>query len=69
MCHCGRYLPSECQRATAEELSKAKWIKNAKAPVSILKELILKYDAWSRAGGVRKSLLNDDFGEDDNMYG
>lgn len=52
---------------TAEELSKSKWIKNAaKTPVSILKELIIQYDAWSRAGGVRKSLLNNDYAEDDD---
>jgi serine/threonine protein kinase len=50
-----QYL-SKIQRATAEELSKAKWIKSAaKTPVFILKEPILQYDAWSHAGGVRKS--------------
>jgi hypothetical protein len=43
------------QRATAEELSKTKWIKNAmKTHVSVLKEPIIQYNAWSRAGGVRK---------------
>ena len=39
-----------------------------KTPVSILKELILQYDAWSRAGGVRKSLVSDDLAEDDDRH-
>jgi hypothetical protein len=42
--------------------------KRAQTPGSILKELILQYDAWSRAGGVRKSLFNEDSAEDDDRY-
>ncbi|KAF8581957.1 kinase-like protein [Ramaria rubella] len=61
---CLKELPGE--RATAEELSKARWIKSAaKTPVSVLKELIVLYENWSRAGGIRKSLLHEDAAEDD----
>ncbi|KAJ1020108.1 hypothetical protein NDA16_004388 [Ustilago loliicola] len=42
------------ERATSEELNKLKWIKTyAKTPVSVLKELIQSYNAWTKAGGMR----------------
>lgn len=45
------------KRLPAEELSKAKWIKaSAKTPVSVLKELIARYESWQRGGGIRASL-------------
>lgn len=58
------------ERATSEELNKLKWIKaSAKAPVSILKELIQSYNAWTKAGGMRMSLIGAetaDWGEAGN---
>ncbi|CAO1613676.1 unnamed protein product [Jaminaea pallidilutea] len=46
------------ERPGAEELSKSKWIKsNAKTSTSVLKELIAAYNAWTKAGGMRMSLL------------
>lgn len=42
---------------TAEELGKSKWIKSvSKEKVSVLRELILRYDAWAQGGGTRQSL-------------
>ena len=47
------------QRLPAEELSKTKWIKTAgKIPNAILKELLVRYDAWSEGGGTRTSLAD-----------
>jgi hypothetical protein len=41
----------------AEELSKQKWIKqSSKAPVTVLKELIARYDNWINTGGIRTSI-------------
>ncbi|KAF8520023.1 Pkinase-domain-containing protein [Hysterangium stoloniferum] len=64
---CLKEVPGE--RTTAEELTKAKWIKGAaKTPVSILKELVNQYESWSRAGGVRNSLVDDNNdGDDDSL--
>ncbi|PWZ01611.1 kinase-like protein [Testicularia cyperi] len=46
------------ERATSEELAKHKWIKNsAKVSVAILKDLINSYNAWTKAGGMRMSLI------------
>ncbi|CAO1628992.1 unnamed protein product [Sympodiomycopsis kandeliae] len=46
------------ERPGAEELSKSKWIKSsAKVGTSILKDLIATYTAWTKAGGMRMSLL------------
>jgi hypothetical protein len=39
-------------------LSKSKWIKAAKAPVALLKDLIVQYDAWHQAGGTRASIAD-----------
>ncbi|PWN46898.1 Pkinase-domain-containing protein [Violaceomyces palustris] len=51
------------ERPTAEELAKAKWMKGcAKAPVSILKELINAYNAWTKSGGMRMSLIGESLG-------
>ncbi|WFC94422.1 kinase that interacts with cdc31p [Malassezia brasiliensis] len=45
-------------RLSAEELSRTKWIRAyAKLPVSVLRELLAQYAAWTRAGGVRTSLI------------
>ncbi|KAI0051632.1 Pkinase-domain-containing protein [Auriscalpium vulgare] len=46
---CLNEVPSE--RLTAEDLLKHKWItKSAKVPTTILKDLILRYDAWAKTG-------------------
>ena len=46
------------QRPSADELSKSKWVKAAKAPISVLKDLITQYDAWHQAGGTRASIAD-----------
>lgn len=47
------------QRLPAEELSKSKWIKIAsKIPNTLLKEMLVRYDAWSDGGGARTSLAD-----------
>lgn len=57
------------QRATAEELTKTKWIKSvAKMSVSVLKDLIGQYEAWARAGGIRQSILGQDIPEDNERF-
>ncbi|CAO1625964.1 unnamed protein product [Parajaminaea phylloscopi] len=46
------------ERLSAEELSRTKWIKSsAKVGTGILKELITAYNSWTKAGGMRLSLL------------
>ncbi|KAN0060033.1 kinase that interacts with cdc31p [Thecaphora frezii] len=46
------------ERLTSEELTKHKWMKScAKQPVSLLKDLIQQYNAWTKAGGMRMSLI------------
>lgn len=53
--NCLRELPND--RLTADELSRTKWIKSiAKVPVTTLKDLILRYDAWTKGGGTRASM-------------
>ncbi|KAI0949506.1 hypothetical protein AcW1_009097 [Taiwanofungus camphoratus] len=55
--HCLRESPND--RLTAEELSKTKWIKSvSKVPMTILKDLILRYDAWIQSGGTRQSVAD-----------
>lgn len=58
------------ERATSEELTKLKWIKTyAKTPSSVLKEVIQSYNAWTKAGGMRMSLIGAetaDWGEAGN---
>ena len=45
-------------RLSAEELARTKWVRAyAKLPVSVLRELLAQYAAWTRAGGVRTSLI------------
>ncbi|KAI0368280.1 Pkinase-domain-containing protein [Pilatotrama ljubarskyi] len=52
---CLRESPSD--RLSADELSKTKWIQTVrKTPVTILKDLILRYDAWIKGGGSRASM-------------
>lgn len=53
---CLREVPGD--RLSAEELSKSKWIKSAKGSVSILKELLNRYESWTSKGGVRASLAS-----------
>ncbi|OBZ68148.1 Serine/threonine-protein kinase nak1 [Grifola frondosa] len=54
---CLRESPNN--RLTADELSKTKWIKSvAKVPVTTLKDLILRYDAWTKGGGTRASMAD-----------
>ncbi|WWC85430.1 uncharacterized protein L201_000293 [Kwoniella dendrophila CBS 6074] len=44
-------------RLNAEELLKLKWIKQQqKTPLTVLNELIIKYQAWKSSGGQRQSL-------------
>ena len=44
-------------RLSAAELARTRWIRaSARVPVSILRELLASYAAWSRAGGARTSL-------------
>lgn len=50
---------SHMQRLTADELAKTKWVKSvAKAPLSVLTELLHRYDSWVQAGGSRASLAD-----------
>ncbi|OSD07074.1 Pkinase-domain-containing protein [Trametes coccinea BRFM310] len=52
---CLRESPSD--RLSADELSKTKWIQSVrKVPVTILRDLILRYDAWVKGGGTRASM-------------
>ncbi|SCZ97931.1 BZ3500_MvSof-1268-A1-R1_Chr3-3g06464 [Microbotryum saponariae] len=48
-------------RPTADELSRTKWIKSgAKLPMSLLRELIVRYVSWIQTGGQRASLAGLD---------
>ncbi|KAG8718145.1 hypothetical protein FRC08_005856 [Ceratobasidium sp. 394] len=51
---CLQLNPSD--RLPAEELAKSKWVKSAKGSVSILKDLLTRYESWTSKGGVRTSL-------------
>ncbi|PCH43687.1 Pkinase-domain-containing protein [Wolfiporia cocos MD-104 SS10] len=54
---CLRESPAD--RLTADELSKTKWIKSvAKTPLTILKDLIIRYEAWTKSGGTRASMAD-----------
>ncbi|WFC97726.1 kinase that interacts with cdc31p [Malassezia yamatoensis] len=45
-------------RLAAEELMRLKWIRSyGKTPISILRELLAQYASWTKAGGVRTSLI------------
>ncbi|KAG8882992.1 hypothetical protein FRB98_003371 [Tulasnella sp. 332] len=58
MAMCLKELPAD--RLTADELAKAKWIKNSsKVSIALLKELLAKYTGWVQQGGVRDSLAPD----------
>ncbi|KAG9002564.1 hypothetical protein FRB95_008445 [Tulasnella sp. JGI-2019a] len=58
MAMCLKELPAD--RLTADELAKAKWIKNSsKVPITLLKELLVKYTGWVQQGGVRDSIVAD----------
>ncbi|EIN11301.1 kinase-like protein [Punctularia strigosozonata HHB-11173 SS5] len=55
--HCLREQATD--RLSADELLKTKWIKSAaRTNVSILKELIMRYDAWKQTGGTRASIAD-----------
>lgn len=58
-------------RPAAAELLKTKSMKNsAKVPTLILRELIARYEAWRKSGGVRKSLaMGGDLDVDDEFDG
>lgn len=56
-------------RPSAEELSRTKVMKNCKLPVSLLKDLILRYDNWKNRGGVRHSVLPQGGGADNILGG
>ncbi|KAF7973865.1 hypothetical protein HWV62_14076 [Athelia sp. TMB] len=54
---CLRELPSD--RLAADELSKSKWIKSSvKEKISVLRDLILRYDTWMQGGGTRMSIAD-----------
>ncbi|ORY80313.1 kinase-like domain-containing protein [Protomyces lactucae-debilis] len=55
------------ERLPASELLKLKVIKQtAKTPTSILKELVARYEAWRKSGGVRQSIaIQDDLADED----
>ncbi|WFD41812.1 kinase that interacts with cdc31p [Malassezia psittaci] len=45
-------------RLSAEELMRLKWIRShGKTPISVLRELLAQYASWTKAGGVRTSLI------------
>ena len=45
-------------RLSADELARIRWMKaHAKVPVSVLTELLVQYNKWTQAGGIRQSLL------------
>lgn len=64
---CLKERPSE--RPTAEELGKSKWIKTAaKTPVSVLRDLIIRYDNFIAEKGPRASLAVPlDWEEDESL--
>ncbi|KAI0665966.1 kinase-like domain-containing protein [Trametes maxima] len=52
---CLRESPAD--RLSADELFKLKWIQSVrKTPVTTLKDLILRYEAWIKGGGSRASM-------------
>ncbi|KAL7276184.1 kinase that interacts with cdc31p [Rhizina undulata] len=52
---CLNEVPEE--RATVEELQKSKFVKGAKNyPTSMMKDMIVRYEAWANRGGVRDSM-------------
>ncbi|KAF7792280.1 hypothetical protein EIP86_003316 [Pleurotus ostreatoroseus] len=54
---CLKEMPSE--RATADDLLKTKYMKSvSKAAVTILKELLVRYDSWIQSGGSRASMAD-----------
>ena len=45
------------QRLPAEDLLKTRWIKSAsKTPITILKDLLLRYNTWIRTGSKLSDL-------------
>ncbi|KAH9956473.1 Pkinase-domain-containing protein [Lactifluus volemus] len=45
------------KRLAAEDLLKTKWIKNAsRVPITVLKDLLLRYDAWVKTGSKPSDL-------------
>ncbi|KAI0758310.1 Pkinase-domain-containing protein [Irpex lacteus] len=55
--NCLRESPSD--RLSAEDLLKTKYIKSTfKTPVTTLKELLVRYDAWLKSGGTRASVAD-----------
>ncbi|RPA90135.1 Pkinase-domain-containing protein [Choiromyces venosus 120613-1] len=51
---CLNEVPEE--RATVDELLRSKLVKAARLPTSVMRELIVRYDAWASRGGVRDSM-------------
>ncbi|RUS13580.1 hypothetical protein BC937DRAFT_95100 [Endogone sp. FLAS-F59071] len=48
------------ERPTAEELLKHKWLKNNRAPQSMLKDLITQFEQWRRSADYRKRYNAED---------
>lgn len=55
-------------RPTADELSRTKVMKNCRLPTSLLKDMIVRFEAWKHRGGVRHSVLPQGGGPD-NILG
>ncbi len=54
---CFNYSADVLQRLPAEDLLKTKWIKSAsKTSITILKDLLLRYDTWVKAGSKPSDL-------------
>lgn len=52
---CLNEIPDD--RANVEELQRSKFVKASRAPTSVMRELIARYNMWEKSGGVRGSML------------
>ena len=51
------FIADVLQRLPAEDLLKTRWIKSAsKTPITILKDLLFRYDTWTRTGSKPSDL-------------
>ena len=57
-------------RATVDDLQKTMLVRAAKAPTSIMRELLNRYELWEKSGGARASLLYpgmNDYDQEDSV--